>query len=105
MCVCCSLTQMPIRSALAMKADCKEAFTYLGAALQKDNPDAAVPKFKAALELDPAYKPALLGLGATMEARGSLTSAVSFYKQALGKTLRNACPNVCITKAACDRRC
>jgi len=72
------------RSALAMKADCKEAFTYLGAALQKDNPDAAIPKFKSALALDEAYKPALLGLGACLEKRGTLSSAVAHYKQALG---------------------
>lgn len=57
------------RNALAMKADCKEAFTYLGAALQKEAPDAAVPKFKCALELDPQYKPALLGMGSTRGSR------------------------------------
>lgn len=71
-----------------MKADCKEAFTYLGAALQKEAPDAAVPKFKCALELDPQYKPALLGMGSAQEARGTLTTAVTYYQQALGERSR-----------------
>lgn len=67
-----------------MRADCKEALVYLGAALQHESPDDALPQFKAALRLDSKYKAALLGMAVCLEARGNLPSCINYYQQAIG---------------------
>ena len=57
---------------------------YLGAALQHESPDDALPQFKAALRLDSKYKAALLGMAVCLEARGNLPSCINYYQQAIG---------------------
>ena len=64
-----------------------EAETYLGQALvRRENPDAAIPHFQAAIAMFPAGPKAYLFLGYAEQKRGDLQQAIAQYRKALDLT-------------------
>ena len=80
-----------------------EAETYLGQALvRRENPDAAIPHFQAAIAMYPAGATAYLFLGYAEQKRGDLREAIAQYQKATRPhpKLRPGCRQGTVCRAA-----